>query len=174
MLGLKRKKKASDRPPLFDLPMLAEKEIRPEIIHEYLAQGTPVWAVYDPQKKAYKNGKMLYNVLLGVELNGLIPTVSILFKKGKYLYDYWAITNGREMYFHLFRVYVFKPSLIMEICNEELSEACEVYHDDGNVAKGQLYLPHDVTTQELDNYFATHRDENRMYVGKERIKKPQN
>ncbi len=166
----KRQRKPSNRPSL-DLPEIKGKKLLPDFIAESLCNDEPIIALYDPGKKAYVNGQLSYNVFIGMEINGLRPSMAMWVKKGPYLYDYRSMWYKDVPIYFLHRVLTSKPSTYLMLCNDDLKDAVAVYYDDRNYAKSQRYLPTDVTQEELDDYFNRYPKDRSMYVGLERVPK---
>lgn len=153
------------------LPLIEAKDFTPDKIREYLINEIPILAVTDPKKKTQIDGHWSFEMLIGVEMNGLKPSVSMYRKEGPFICQYRAYKFDEDPTFHfiLSHVYEFKNSNIMELYNNELREAVELYHDDEKVVETQNYYAHDFTVEEGLEFFAKNPKARSLYIGKERL-----
>ena len=173
MFGFSKKKPQSEEQHTLKLPLIEDKDFTPAKIAEYLRSGIPILAVTDPTKKTQIDGHWSLEMLLGVEMNGLQPTVSMYRKEGPFLCKYRAYKFENDPIYHfiLDKVYEMKNSNIMELCNRDLREACELYHNAGQWVENQMYYVHDFTIEEGLEFFQNHPNERYIYIGKERLLK---
>ena len=173
MFGFGKKKLQSEKKHTLKLPLLESKDFTPDKIAEYLRSGIPILAVTDPSKQTQIDGHWSFEMLVGVEMNGLRPSVSMYRKEGPFLCKYRAyqFEGDPTLYFVLWNVYEMKNSNIMELCNRDLREACELYHDDEKKIETQVFAPNDFTEEEGLEFFRNHPKERSIYIGKDRIVK---
>lgn len=175
MFGIFRKKPRNvpTETHTLTIPLIEDKDRKVDVIADYMHKGTPILAVFNPTKKAMKdNGSWSINVLFGVEMNGLNPSVSMYRREGQLLCNYKAyVFPNQPLHFMLYEVSEFKNSNIMKLVNEELGDAYELYHDDDRICETQQFLVHDLTEEEALKYLKSHPDKRTMYVGKERCVK---
>lgn len=173
MFGFFKKQKKSVTPEekkILTIPIFNDEDFTIDNIATYLRNGTPILTVYDPRKA---HDSMTFNFLLGIENNGLNPSVYMYRKEGNLLccYTSFQFEGDRTLHFMLLKVWEFKNSNIMELFNSDLKDADEIYHDDENVVASQRYYKHDFTEEEGIEYFKNHPKERSLYIGKERLVK---
>lgn len=173
MFGFFKKQKKSVSPEekkTLTIPIFSDEDFTIDNIATYLRNGTPILTVYDPRKA---HNSMTFNLLFGVENNGLNPSVYMYRKEGKLLccYTSFQFEDDRTLHFMLLKVWEFKNSNIMELFNSDLKDADEIYHDDENVVASQRYYVHDFTEEEGIEYFTNHPMERSIYIGKDRLVK---
>lgn len=176
MFGFKKRKikqqiAESEEQPFLKLPLIDETDFSPATIAEYINNDVPVVAVFDPTKKMETNGKWNINALIGAQMNGLNPSVSMYRKEGPFLCDYKAYTTEADgiLHFVLYNVYEMKNSNIMYLYNNDLKDACELYHDDAHLMATQQYYMHDFTEQEGLDFFRNNPSERCIYIGHDRL-----
>lgn len=177
MFGFGRKKPQPEEQHTLKLPLIEQKDFTPDKIAEYLRSDIPILAVYDPTKKTQIDGHWSFEMLLGAEMNGLRPSVSMFRKEGPFLCNYKAYKFDGDPVFHfiLYEVYEMKNSNIMDLCNTKLREAYELYHDDDKMVETQMFYDNDFTEEEGLETFRKHPNVRTIYIGKERlIKKSDN
>lgn len=168
----KRQKKAilPEEKHTLTIPIFTDEDFTIDNIATYLRNETPILTVYNPQKA---HDSVTFNLLLGIENNGLNPSVYMYRKEGSLLccYSSFQYEGDSTLHFMLYKVWEFKNSNIMELFNTDLKDADEVYHDDENVVASQKYYVHNFTEEEGIEYFKNHPKERSLYIGKERLVK---
>lgn len=156
---------------ILTLPLLNPKDLKPDKIAEYLQNDIPIVAVTDPIKQSQTNGRWNFEMLIGMEMNGLRPSLTLYRKEGPFLCKYRAydFQGHPSLYFLLWDVFEMKNSNIFELCNGDLKDAFEIYHDDQKQTETQIFLPNDFTMQEGLNFFKNNPDQRSIHIGKNRI-----
>lgn len=165
----KRKKRQSEEEHFLKLPLLDPNQLSPAIIADYINNGTPIVAVFDPKKDLTWS----LDTMSRIQMNGLNPSVSIYRKEGPFLCNYRAYTSLGDGILHmvLYYIYEMKNSNIMFIYNEELKDASEIYHDDEHLIAKQEYYVHDFTEEEGLEFFKKNPNERCIYIGESRLVK---
>ena len=173
MFDFGKKKPQPEEQQTLNLPLLESKDFTADKIAEYLRNDIQIKTETNKNKKAKIDGHWNFEMLVGVEMNGLGPSVSMYRKEGPFLCKYRAyqFEGDPALYFVLWNVYEMKNSNIMELCNRDLREACELYHDDDKKVETQVFAPNDFTEEEGLEFFRNHPKERSIYIGKDRIVK---
>lgn len=145
------------------LPLIDKKDVTVENIASYLKDGTPIWAWYVTSEMVGNSAKVIEKAAHGMETNAL-DNFEMYRVEGNYICRYYSHIMKDGMYMKLDEICELKNTNIMEIVNNDLSLAYEVYHDDiGFTENTQCYV-HDVTEEMIEEYLKDHRV---MYVGDE-------
>lgn len=139
-------------------------------IAQHLRNETPLIAVYNPLNSTETSLVML----LGVERNGLTPSITMYKKIHDLLcvYQAFQFDEQPQLYFMLYKVLNFRNSNLIEIYNSELKYASELYYDDQGFADAQLYFAHNFKCEEAYCYFRNNTTAREFFVGRERLITP--
>ena len=139
---------------ILNLPEIKTKDQNYSTIKNYLEQETPIWT-WNSLIEGQENFLKALDSIHGNYIDGL----TLIRKEEDFIAIYTAVVNSKthKTIMKIREILKYNDSNIMELLSSEIRVAHRVYFDDVNLHTSLEYYVHDVTTEELNEYFLKKR-----------------